>query len=81
MNAKNVRISGDQVLTHFFPTFGWMTFDPTPIDDGFDGVGEPRRDAAILREVAANRDGDHDEHHLGHEPQHQDVLGDREVDA
>jgi len=50
-------------------------------DHGFERVHETRGDEAILSQVATHGDRDDEEHERRDHPEHEDMLGDGEVDA
>ena len=81
MKTKNVSSSGVQVFTHFLPTFGCDDRVADELDDRLERVHEAGRDQPVLLQIAPHRPGDDDEHERRDQPQHQHVLGHREVDA
>ena len=80
MKTKNVRSSGVQVSAHFLPTLGSTTvsrMNSTPTSSTFIGrVGTSR----LLPDRAAHERRHDHEDQRGDQPEHEHVLGDREVD-
>ena len=50
------------------------------LDDRLEPVHQARRDVTVLAQVPANRHGDDDKYDRRDDPQHEDVLRDREID-
>jgi hypothetical protein len=51
------------------------------VHHGFERVHEARRNLAVLAQVSPHRERDDEENRRGHQPQHQHVLGDGEIDT
>ena len=81
MNRNSVIRSGVQVSTHLSPTLGRTIDSLMKSTASFERVHEAGGHQPVLLQVAAHRQHHHHEDRGGDQPQHQDVLGDREVHA
>ena len=80
MKTKSVSSSGVHVLVHFGPTARRDDRVANELHDRLERAHEPGRDQPVLPEIPPHRQGDDEEDGGRDDPQHEHVLGHREID-